>query len=52
MKTNNLIPILIILGLAVLFFFPNPESNIFLYLGTALFFIILIIFLIKLNKKK
>ncbi len=50
MKTNNLIPILIILGVAVLFFFPNPEENIFAYLGTILLFVILIIFLVKKRK--
>jgi hypothetical protein len=52
MKINNLIPIIILLGVAVLFFFPNPESNFFAYLGTALFFVILIVFLFKLKRRK
>ncbi len=51
MKTQTLIPILILIGLVVLFFFPEPETNFLLYIGTALFFIILIAFLSK-NKKR
>jgi len=46
-----IIPILLILGFIVLFFFPNPESNFLAYLGTALFFLILIIILIRKRKK-
>ena len=56
MKLNYLIPTIIIIGLMVLFFFPEPETNFFAYVGTALFFIVLTIFLIiikiwKKNKK-
>jgi uncharacterized membrane protein len=46
MNVNYLIPIVIILGVVTLFFFPEPETNFFAYLGTALFFVILIIGLI------
>jgi len=52
MKINNLIPIIIIIGFAILFFFPEPETNFIAYLGTALFFIILIIFLLIKNKRR
>ncbi len=47
MKKNYLIPIVIIIGIGVLFFFPNPESNFLVYIGTALFFIITIIVLYR-----
>ncbi len=46
MKVNYMIPIVIILGVVTLFFFPEPETNFFAYLGTALFFIVLTVFLI------
>ena len=49
-KTINkkyLIPLCVILGVVVLFFFPEPETNFFAYMGTALFFIILTVYLIK-----
>ncbi len=52
MKVDYLIPIVVIFGLTVLFFFPEPESNFFAYLGTALFFIILTIFLVRLQRRK
>ncbi len=52
MKINNLIPIIIIIGITTLFFFPEPETNFLAYLGTALFFIIIIIFILKKSKKK
>jgi len=52
MKINNLIPIIIFIGILTLFFFPEPESNFLAYLGTALFFIILIVFLIIKSKKR
>jgi len=53
MKIIYLIPIIIFIGLAILFFFPSPEENFFAYIGTALFFIIVIVFLIiKFKKKK
>ncbi|MFH2028543.1 MAG: hypothetical protein ABIJ08_05365 [Nanoarchaeota archaeon] len=51
MKTNHLIPIIAFVGLAVLFFFPEPESNFPAYIGTAFFFIILITFLIIKQRK-
>jgi len=54
MKNNYLIPVIIIIGMGILFFFPSPESNFIAYIGTALFFIILILLLIwkKDGKKK
>jgi uncharacterized membrane protein YgaE (UPF0421/DUF939 family) len=51
MKLNYLIWIIIVLGIGVLFFFPEPETNFLAYLGTALFFIALTIFLIVKKKK-
>ncbi len=40
-----IIPIIVIIGIGVLFFFPEPESNFILYVLTIVFFIGLIIFL-------
>jgi len=52
MKTNTLIPILVILGVAILFFFPSPEENFVWYFLTFLLFIGIIIFLGIKSKKK
>jgi len=52
MKTQILIPIVILIGLVVLFFFPEPETNFIAYFGTALSFIIITIFLIIKSKIK
>jgi len=52
MKVNYLIPIIILIGIATLFFFPEPETNFLAYAGTASFFIIVIILLILWNKKR
>ncbi|MBN2459861.1 hypothetical protein JXB28_06265 [Candidatus Woesearchaeota archaeon] len=52
MKFNYLIPAVVIIGLAALFFFPEPETNFLAYVGTAFFFIILTIFLIIWQRKK
>jgi len=52
MKLNYLIPVVVIIGLAILFFFPEPETNFIAYAGTALFFILLTVFLIIRTKKK
>jgi len=52
MKINNLIPLVIILGVIILFFFPSPESNFIFYLATFLFFIFLVLFLLFLSRKK
>lgn len=52
MKTQTLILIVILIGIIILFFFPEPETNFLAYMGTALFFVALVIFLsIKSNKK-
>jgi len=52
MKNKYLITIVIIIGVVTLFFFPEPESNFFAYLGTALFFIMLIVFLLVWHRRK
>jgi len=52
MKFNYLISLIIFLGITILFFFPEPETNFLAYVGTALFFIVLTIFLIFWKKRK
>lgn len=52
MKNAYLIPIVIATGLIALFFFPEPEANIFAYAGTAFFFLASVIFLLIWNKEK
>jgi len=52
MKNNNLIPILILVGVLILFFFPNPEENILAYLGTGLLFVVMVVLLVRSRKKK
>ena len=52
MKLNYLIPIIVIIGLIVLFFFPEPETNFLAYIGTALFFIVIIFLLIIKSRRK
>jgi len=52
MKFNYLTPLIIFIGIAVLFSFPEPETNFLAYLGTALIFIMLTIFFNNLGKKK
>ncbi|MBU4352854.1 MAG: hypothetical protein KJ939_07300 [Nanoarchaeota archaeon] len=52
MKISYLIPIIIVLGITTLFFFPEPETNFFAYFGTALFFVIITISLIVWQIKK
>lgn len=47
MKKDKLIPIVIILGFIILFFFPEPQTNFLAYLGTALVFVFLVISLAK-----
>ncbi|MBW2992856.1 hypothetical protein KY345_06595 [Candidatus Woesearchaeota archaeon] len=51
MKADYLVPAVIVIGIVTLFFFPEPETNFFAYLGTALFFISLIIFLMIKNRR-
>jgi len=41
-----------IIGAITLFLFPEPESNFLAYLGTALFFVIIIIKLFRIKSKK
>lgn len=52
MKTNYFIPIIAILGIIVLFFFPEPETNFLAYVGTALFFVIITVLLIIKSRRK
>ena len=52
MKFKHLTPLIILIGIAVLFFFPEPETNFLAYIGTALIFIMLIIFSIIWEKRK
>jgi hypothetical protein len=53
MKTKNLSSIILtFVGILILFLFPNPEENFLAYFATALFFIILITFLLIKSKKK
>jgi len=50
MKKQYLILLVILIGILVLFFFPEPETNFLAYAGTALAFIIFIIYLIRRKK--
>jgi len=52
MKFNYLTPLIILIGIAILFFFPEPATNFLAYIGTALIFIMLTIFSIIWGKKK
>jgi len=52
MKFNYLTLLIIFIGIAVLFFFPEPETNFLAYVGTALIFITLTIFSIRWKKRK
>jgi len=52
MKSNYITPLIILIGITVLFFFPEPETNFLAYLGTALIFIILTIFSVIWKKGK
>jgi len=52
MKFNYFTLLIIFIGISVLFFFPEPETNFLAYVVTALFFIISTIFSIAWKKKK
>jgi len=52
MKLNYFIPIIAIIGIIVLFFFPEPETNFLVYVGTILFFIAIIVLLIRRARRK
>ena len=51
-KVNYPIIIVLSIGMLVLYFFPEPESNFLAYIGTIFVFIMLIIFVILWQKKK
>ncbi|MBT7902630.1 hypothetical protein HN587_02130 [Candidatus Woesearchaeota archaeon] len=46
------VPLIVVVGILVLFFFPEPETNFIAYVGTALFFTLLTVFLIFWQKRK
>ena len=53
MKTNQTLAILIgIIGLIVMFFFPEPETNFGYYLGFVVLIVLLIIWVLKVGKKR
>jgi len=52
MKFDYLTPLIILIGIAVLFFFPEPETNFFAYIATALIFIMLTVFSVIWEKRK
>ena len=52
MKPNYLIPVILAIGLIVLFLFPEPQTNFLAYIGTALFFVIIIVLLAIKSRKK
>ncbi len=52
MKFNYLTLLIILIGIAILFFFPEPEINFLAYTSTALIFIMLTIFSIIWKKRK
>jgi len=52
MKSKILIILAVIIGLLVLFFFPEPETNFLWYSLTAVFFIILILIMWKKGEKE
>ncbi|MBU1129556.1 MAG: hypothetical protein KJ949_02925 [Nanoarchaeota archaeon] len=51
-RQTTLIIAVCIMGVITLFSFPEPESNFLAYLGTALFFAIVIIILFRIKSKK
>jgi len=51
MKFNYLTHSIILIGLAALFFFPEPETNFLAYVSTALLFIMLTILSIIWKKR-
>jgi len=52
MKVDKLIPVVVIMGIVVLFLFPEPESNFGWYVLTAVFFISVVLILFRIEKKK
>jgi len=49
MKNLWIIPLIV--GLIILFFFPEPETNFIAYIATAIVFIVLTIILFKRSRK-
>ena len=47
---KNIWIVSLVVGLVILFFFPEPETNFIAYLATAIFFVGLTIVLFKRNK--
>ncbi len=48
---GQLILIVILIGIVTLLFFPEPESNFLAYLGTAAFFVMVIVALAVYGRK-
>jgi len=46
MNRKIVIPIVAVIGLAVLFFFPEPQTHFLEYVATAVLFVIVIIILL------
>ena len=49
MKNKWITPVIVIIGIGTLFFFPEPQTNFIWYLATAIGFIISIILSAKMN---
>jgi len=47
-----LISLIVIIGLVVLFLFPEPETNFLAYLATGLFFVLLVSILVFFKRRK
>jgi len=53
MKPNQIIALIIGgIGLIVMFFFPNPESNFGYYMGFIVIIVLLILLVLKTGRKK
>lgn len=52
LKKQFFIPVVVIIGLITLFFFPKPQANFLAYLATVVCFVVIIILLSKDTKNK
>lgn len=52
MRIRHFIPIVAVIGVGTLFFFPEPESNFIAYLATASAFVAAIICLLVWSRKR
>lgn len=51
-KSKYLIPTILFIGVAVLYFFPEPEENFLLYIVTLLVLVVIVILLTLRGKKE